>query len=148
VHAVDRAAALGDADGGAGDDDGGGDAAAAAAEDVDDRLAQDPALRRRAYRQALYRRRAVRASLGADEEELGLYAAAAAREHAGDVELTDVEDIVRPGDYKRGSGDDPLERACFLLLVWRARLARAGLAATSPPLPSALCAPRRRRPAL
>ena len=108
VHALGGAAALGDADAEA---EIGGESYAGVEVDVDDLLSRDPALRRRAYQQALYRRRAVRTALGADEEETSLYAAAVAREHANDIELTDVDEVTRPGDYVRGTGEDPLERA-------------------------------------
>ena len=70
----------------------------------------DPDRRRRAFQQALYTRRNVRTMLGNDSEEVDLYASALAREHANDIELTDLEDITRVDDYQRGTGDDPLER--------------------------------------
>lgn len=97
-------------------------ARAGAADDTDDdivdidletaseRLDVDPALRRRAYKQALYQRRNTRAHLAADEEQLDEFAAAFAREHAHEIELTDMEEITRPTDYVRGTGQDPLER--------------------------------------
>ena len=107
VHALGGAAALGDVEGEAESSE----AAGASPEADVDQLARDPAMRRRAYQQALYRRRSVRTALGADEEEMALYAAAVAREHANDIELTDIDEVTRPGDYARGTGEDPLERA-------------------------------------
>jgi hypothetical protein len=81
-------------------------------EELRERMARDPALRRRAYKQAMYQRRNTRTMLGNDSEEAETYAAAFAREFSHDIELTDVEDITRPDDYKKGTGDDPLEREC------------------------------------
>jgi hypothetical protein len=84
-------------------------------EELRERMARDPALRRRAYKQAMYQRRNTRTMLGNDSEEAETYAAAFAREFSHDIELTDVEDITRPDDYKKGTGDDPLERE---YLIW------------------------------
>lgn len=79
---------------------------------VDDRLALDPAYRARATRQALYRRRNMRAAFDGDEDALERFSLAFAREHAyeSSLELSDIDDITRPDDYKRGAGEDPLER--------------------------------------
>jgi hypothetical protein len=76
---------------------------------IDDRLRLDPAYRARANRQALYRRRNMRAAFDNDQDELEAFATAFTREHQYDIELTDIEDITRSGDYRRGKGEDPLE---------------------------------------
>lgn len=83
-------------------------------ETLDERLDHDPAFRRRAYKQALYRRRNARAQLdGADpEDQLEDYAAAYVREHGHDIELSDWDELTRADEYRRGTGEDPLEREC------------------------------------
>lgn len=79
-------------------------------ETLSERLDHDPALRRRGYKQALYHRRNARAHMAGDSDGLDDFAAAFAREHAHEIELTDPEDITRPTDYVKGTGQDPLER--------------------------------------
>lgn len=79
-------------------------------ETLSERLDHDPALRRRGYKQALYQRRNTRTHVAGESDAMDDFAAAFAREHAHEIELTDPEDITRPTDYAKGTGQDPLER--------------------------------------